>query len=197
MAQSLDGQLYKIMAGESFEATLDYSDYPANDGWSASVIVAGAGFTTTTACTTSGTTFVLAIPATTTATWKPGTASATVRVTKDTTNVKTAESSCFTIVADATAQTAEMTILTGIKALIAGVAVDDQLTTQLDGIGLTYTMRQNIDKLWEWHDRYKRIVDAQIRQMGGKGGIYAVQHRYNDGGTIGSPWYGGYPPRVR
>lgn len=196
MAQTLESQIWKVSAGESIEATMGYSDYPADDGWACSVTVMGLGFTTTTACTTSETSFVLAITAATTATWKPGPAAATVTVAKGA-STKRPEKFCFNVTADPTVLTDEQTILAAINSLVSGVAIDDQLTTQLDGIGLTYPMRQNIDKLLEFQARYKRIVDVQIRQAGGKGGVYAIQHIYGCASVPGSPWYGGYPPRVR
>jgi hypothetical protein len=101
---------------------------------------------------------------------------------------------CFTVLPDPTVATAEMTALVAIDAIIANRATDDQLTTAIDGIQLQYRSIADLQRLRSY---YKRIVNMQIKMMGGKGGTYAIQHIYPENRTIGSPWYGGFPPPVR
>jgi len=195
--KTLNGQIRKIIPGESFEAILAYSSYPASDGWTCSVNFAGNHFSTAVACTTNtdGKSFDLAVLAASTKAWGWGPASAQALLTKASpANVKVAEMVCFTVLPDPTVATAEMTALVAIDAIIANRATDDQLTTAIDGIQLQYRSIADLQRLRSY---YKRIVNMQIKMMGGKGGTYAIQHIYPENRTIGSPWYGGFPPPVR
>lgn len=191
--KTLNGQIYKMMAGESFEATISYSDYPANDGWSCAVAFKGNGFASSVACTTSGADFVLAVPASTTKGWKWGAASATAICTKGD-KTKRAEMVCFTVTPDPTATTAEENVLAAIDTLIANYTGDGQRTISVDGMTFSYSTVSDLTAL---QARYRKIVQMQQKLAGGKGGTYAVQHISPENRMIGSPWYGGYPPRVR
>lgn len=182
--------------GESFEAVLSYSSYPASDGWTCAVRFVGNNFADSVACTTNtdGKSFDLAVLPTITANWKYGAASAQAVLTKETNNVKVAEVIVFTVMPSAASPTAEMVALAAIEAVIQSRATDDQMTMSIDGIALSYRSINDLQKL---RLHYRRIVQMQIRMMGGKGGTYSIQHIYPENRTIGSPWYGGYPPPVR
>ena len=195
--RTLNGQIRKMAPGESFEAVLSYSDYPASDGWTLVVNVVGNGFAVTCPCTINadGVSFDLSILSAVTKLWGWGPASMQAMVTSaDTKNTKVVEMICFTVMPDPTKQTQEMIALAAINAVLAGRAADDQLTPMIDGTALQYRSLGELQRLQSY---YRKIVQMQIKMMGGKGGVYQIQHITPENRTIGSPWYGGYPPPVR
>ena len=193
--KTLNGQIRKLAPGESFEAVLSYAGYSAADGWACTVNFVGNNFASPVVCTTDadGISFDLTVAPSVTKTWAWGPASAQAVVTLAG-NVKVAEMICFTVLPDASKPTPEMLSLAAIEAVIANRATDDQLTMSIDGLALSYRSVADIQRL---RSHYRRIVQMQIKMMGGKGGTYAIQHIYPENRTIGSPWYGGYPPPVR
>ena len=196
--RTLNGHIRKMAPGESFEANLSYANFPASDGWTAKVNFVGNGFASSVSCTTNadGISFDLAVTPTVTTTWQWGPASAQAILSKigPPVSVKVVEMICFTVLPDPTKATAEMTALIAIDAVIAGRATEDQLVVSFDGVALQYRSVADLQRLRSY---YKRLVNMQIKMMGGKGGTYAIQHIYPENRTIGSPWYGGYPPPVR
>jgi hypothetical protein len=78
-----------------------------------------------------------------------------------------------------------MTILAAIDALLLGRATDDQKTTSIDGTQMQY---MSIDQLQRLRENYRNIVDTEIREMGGGGGIYAIQHHACEDHRLAAPW---------
>jgi hypothetical protein len=198
MTSTLFEQVNKIQAGETLgPVDLGYSDFPRSAGWTLKCVIMGITGMEAEVSATAGTDadgFSLTIPASTTAAWRGGRKSFLIEATKTGTGTYIAERGAITVLWNPRVTTAEMTILAAIQAAQRGVALDDQLTTTLDGVGLTYPMRSNPAILAEWEARYIRIVNAQIGQAAGNGGVYAIKMRTPQDNRYASPWYGAYPP---
>lgn len=198
----------KIAAGETINATLSYQDFPRSAGWTLAVSFAGAYSRDTVACTAGAGAdeFALFVPASTTGAWKGGRYAYRVRATHVTGGVSNgqtiaagtaydAEQGAISVAPNPTAATPAMVALAAIDAVILGAASDDQLTISIDGVQLRYWMRdQGVTKMLEMQARFRAIVEREIREMGGGGGTYAIQHRAAEDFRLAGPWYGGYPP---
>ena len=160
-------QITTITAGESINLTLSYADYPRSAGWALSFSISGDGWTDEATCTdgTGTDDFTLAVPYADTEDWKAGNAVYIVLATRGTER-KMAEQGTFRVIGNPAIQTYNQTVLTAIRALISGRATDDQRTTSLEGVALSY---MTPDELLKWEVVYASRVASEIRaNSGGK-----------------------------
>ena len=164
-------------AGETIYAKLKYGFCPASSGWTLAVTFAGAYNTANAACTTDpddADGFILKIPATTTTAWRGGRYAFSVLATNTAlTEVREAERGMIEIAPNPSTQTPAMVMLAALDSLLLGRATDDQRTTSIDGVQLQY---MPIERIQEFRERYRQIVETELREMAGHGGVYAVQH---------------------
>lgn len=195
MVSTLFDQISRVQAGETLgPIALGYTDFPRSAGWSLNCIIYGEAGKDAEVAAVAGTdadSFSLTIPATTTSTWRGGRKSYVIEATKQDGTAYIAERGAINVLWNPRVTTAEMTILTSIRAVKAGLAADGQQTIALDGIQLRH---MSPDQLDAWEARYLRIVNAQIGKAGGNGGIYAIKMRTPQDNRYAAPWYGPYPP---
>jgi hypothetical protein len=181
----------KLQAGETLKATLSYQDAPANDGWTLAVTFRGPYDTATVTCTANGTdpkAFDMVLLATTTTAWKGGTFAYVVTASKVGEGTYVAERGMMHVLPNPTATTAAMTMLAAIDSLLLGRASDDQKTIAIDGIQLQY---MSLQQLQQFRASYREIVEREVREMGGGGGRYAIQHHAGEDYRLAAPWMGG------
>lgn len=178
MSTTLFDQVVQIQAGETLGPyTLSYADYPRSGAWTLKCIFfgqAGQDCDVAAAAGTGADEFSLTIPAATTTAFTGGRKSFIIEAVHATTGTYIAERGSILVLPNPRVTTAEMTILSSIRAVKAGLATDGQRTTALDGIQLLNMTPRELDF---WESRYIRIVNAQIGRAGGNGGTYAIQHR--------------------
>lgn len=195
MTANLFDQVSRIQAGETLgPIQLSYSDFPRSDGWAINCIVFGeAGKEADVAGAVDPNNadgFLLTIPAATTAGWSGGRKSFVIEAVKSGA-IYIAERGALLVLWNPRTTTQEMTILSTIRAVKAGLATDGQQTIVLDGVQLRNMTPAELDA---WEARYLKIVNAQIGKAGGNGGVYAIRHRTPQDNRYAAPWYGPYPP---
>jgi hypothetical protein len=192
---TLFDQVTKFQAGETVgPIDLGYSAFPRSGGWSLKCIVMGQAGVDCDVAAADGPdadSFTLTIPATTTAAIIGGHKSFVIEAEHTTDGTHIAERGSLLVLQNPRVITAEMTILSNIRAVKAGFATDGQRMTALDGMQLSYMTPAQLDS---WEARYIRIVNAQIGRAGGNGGVYAIQMRTPQDNRYAAPWYGSYPP---
>lgn len=195
VTSTLFDQVAQIQAGETLgPIDLGYADFPRSAGWSIKCIIfgqSGKDCETSAASGPDSDSFTLTIAATATAVITGGRKSFVIEAVHATLGTYIAERGTLLVLFNPRVTTAEMTILTNIRAVKAGLASDGQRTTSLDGVQLQYMSPSQLD---EWEAKYIRIVNAQIGRAGGNGGVYAIQHRTPQDNRYAAPWYGPYPP---
>jgi hypothetical protein len=188
-------QISQIQAGETCgPVILSYSDFPRSGGWTLKCIIFGQSGKDCDVSATAGTdadSFSLTIPATTTAAFTGGRKSFVIEAAHTTDGTYVAERGSLLVLWNPRVTTAEMTILTNIRAVKAGLATDGQRTVSLDGIQLRNMTPAELDS---WEAKYIRIVNSQIGRAGGNGGVYAIKMRTPQDNRYAAPWYGPYPP---
>lgn len=195
MTTTFFDQVAQIQAGETLgPLELSYSDYPRSSGWTLKCIIFGqAGQDCDVSASPGGTadSFTLTIPATTTTAFTGGRKSFVIEAKHETEGTYIAERGTLLVLWNPRVTTAEMTILSNIRAVKAGLATDGQRTIALDGIQLRNMTPAELDA---WEARYIKIVNAQIGRAGGNGAVYAIRHRTPQDNRYAAPWYGPYPP---
>ena len=195
MTSTFFDQVSQIQAGETLgPVILGYSDYPRSAGWTIKCVIFGQAGQECDVAATAGTdadSFSLTIAATTTALFKGGRKSFVIEAVHATNGTFIAERGALGVLFNPRVTTAEMTMLTNIRAVKAGLAVDGQKTTALDGIQLR---NMTPDELDAWEAKYIKIVNAQVGRAGGNGGVYAIKMRTPQDNRYAAPWYGPYPP---
>lgn len=195
MTSTLFGQVAQIQAGETLgPIILGYSDFPRSGGWTLKCVIFGQAGKEADVAATAGTdadSFSLTIPATTTAAIIGGRKAFVIEAVHTTNGTYIAERGALLVLHNPRVTTAEMTILTSIRAVKAGLATDGQRTTSLDGVQFQY---MSPDQLDAWEAKYIKIVNSQIGRAGGNGGVYAIKMRTPQDNRYAAPWYGPYPP---
>jgi hypothetical protein len=197
----MGGRLYdaidqgRVMAGETIAATLEYDDCPRSEGWTLAVNFRGAYSGAQIACTdgTGANEFALTVPAATTLLWRGGRYAYVVMATKTGTGTVCVERGVVAVAPNPTTATPAMTILAAIDALVLGRATDDQKTIAIDGTQMQY---MSVDQLQRLRETYRNLVETEIREMGGGGGIYAIQHHACEDHRLAAPWPFGYTGRA-
>ncbi|MFZ4394637.1 MAG: hypothetical protein ACOYOU_03310 [Kiritimatiellia bacterium] len=195
MTATLFDQISKIQAGETLgPITLGYSEFPRSAGWELKCIIVGQTGKDCDVAATDGPdadSFTLSIPATITAAFVGGRKSFVIEAAHTTDGTYIAERGAILILNNPRVATAEMTILSNIRAVKAGLATDGQRMTSLEGMQLIYMTPDQLDG---WEAKYIKIVNAQIGRAGGNGGVYAIKMRTPQDNRYAAPWYGPYPP---
>lgn len=194
MASTFFEQVGKIQAGETVgPVTLSYADFKRSDSWSLNCILLGqTGKEAEVAAANGDGTddFKLTLSATVTGTIAGGRKAFVIEAVHATHGKIIAERGTVIVLPNPRSTTAEMTILTNIRAVMTGLASDGQQTTSLDGVQLRH---MTPEQLAAWESRYIKIVNAQLGRAGGNGGVYAIKQRVPQDNRYAGPWYGQYP----
>ena len=195
MTSNLFDQVARIQAGETLgPIALSYSDFPRSAGWAINCIIFGeAGKEADVAGAVDPNNadgFLLTISAATTSEWSGGRKSFVIEAV-GTSGTYIAERGAILVLWNPRVTTQEMTILSSIRNVKAGLATDGQRTVVLDGVQLRNMTPAELDA---WEARYLKIVNAQIGKAGGNGGVYAIKMRTPQDNRYAAPWYGPYPP---
>ena len=183
--------LGKLQAGETISAMLEYDDFPRASSWTMAVAFIGptgpAGSGTITAGDNANS-FALAFASSAAMLGGKYAFVVTASLSSPAT-VTVVERGVFQLLASPTVTTAAMTSLIAVNAVLSGACGDDQLTVSVDGMQLKYWLRdRGIDEIFKLQARFEKIVESEIRQMGGHGGVYAIQHHASEDHRLAAPW---------
>lgn len=162
-----------LTAGDLWTWTRSLADYPPADGWVLSYSVVSNGNTTQTlTATTSGTSFLVSVAASTTASTSPGLWFWQARVTKGSESY-TVGTGRFTVLPNFATSTADprsliKRTLDAIEANLAGSAVQNEMTMTVDGVALSY---RSFDELLRLKSRFTVLYQAEIAAERGARGL--------------------------
>ena len=186
----------RLSAGTSFSCDVAYDDAPRSDGWTLALLLAGLKDSATIAATAGGSadSFALNITPETTAAWCAGPVAFIVRATSaDTFTVNDVERGRFYLIPSPGVQTHTQKVLAALKAVELGIALDDQQTRNLDGVGLSYSLRDRPEELQKWLRFYESKRQREINEMAGRGaGPLAVRLRAGEYPHLAAPYPGVY-----
>lgn len=185
----------RLSIGVSFSCEVAYDDAPRSAGWTLAILLAGLKDSASVSATAGSTpdSFLIAIPATTMAAWVAGPVAFIVRATSadEVPTVIDVERGRFYLIPSPGVETHAQKILSALKALELGIALDDQQTRSLDGLGLSYSLRDRPDELQKWLRFYEAKRQREINEMAGRGaGPLAVRLRAGEYPHLAAPYPG-------
>lgn len=161
----------RIIAGDFYEFTEDYSGYKATDGWAATLYLVGTN-PQSVAATADGSSFKFTLPSSSTSTWPPGVYRGYIRVKKATTEVTVDEANLEVALNPATApagtdiRSHARRTLDAIKATMEGRATKEHQSSMVGppgGMQTEVSLLSPKDLVY-WYNVYSTMVTQEEQE---------------------------------